>query len=99
LNGETRLSREHAIDGFTHTADRSRSALAFAMAASPITAGAAMTPASLTVTGMIKVSGYEHLHGFVRLETPEGAGGDAGAAVTDAESGAAPACLVEARPP
>jgi hypothetical protein len=26
---------------------------------------------SLTVTGTIKVSGYEHPHGFVRLETPE----------------------------
>jgi Family of unknown function (DUF6152) len=25
----------------------------------------------LTVTGTIKVSGYEHPHGFVRLETPE----------------------------
>jgi hypothetical protein len=25
----------------------------------------------LTVTGTIKLSGYEHPHGFVRLETPE----------------------------
>ena len=25
----------------------------------------------LTVTGTIKVSGYEHPHGFMRLETPE----------------------------
>ena len=25
----------------------------------------------LTVTGTIKISGYEHPHGYVRLETPE----------------------------
>ena len=44
----------------------------------------------LTVTGTIKVSGYEHPHGYVRLDDAgEGVGGDAGAAVPDGEPGAA----------
>ena len=29
------------------------------------------TGKALTVTGTIKVAGYEHPHGYVRLETPE----------------------------